>query len=59
MFGGCARAQPAFEYSVWAFRPPLDRLFRPSPSEPTKLAVYAFVRGPAVLGPLCDYADRI
>jgi len=59
VFGGYARALPAFEYSVWAFRPPFDRLFRLSPSEPTKQAVYAFVRDPAVLGPLRDWADRI
>lgn len=58
VFGACARSLPGFEYSVWTFRPPLDRLFRLSPSQPTRQAIYAYTKDPALLSALGEYAVR-
>ena len=41
------------------FRPPLDQLFRLSPSFPTKQTVYAFTRAAPLLEPLGAYAERL
>jgi len=58
VFDACAKDLPGFEYSVWRFRPPLDRLFRLSPSQPTQQAVYAYTKDPALLTALGEYAVR-
>jgi hypothetical protein len=44
VFAECARRLPGFDFSVWEFRPPLDRLFRLSAWSPTRQTVYAFLR---------------
>lgn len=56
VFDACAKGLPGFEYSVWTFRPPLDRVFRLSPSQPTRQAVYAYTKDPALLSALGEYA---
>ena len=58
VFDACAKGLPGFEYSVWTFRPPLDHLFRLSPSQPTRQAIYAYTRDPALLSALGEYAVR-
>jgi hypothetical protein len=58
VFEGCARALPGFAFSTWRFRPPFDRLFQLSPSEPTRQAVYAYVRDAALLDGLRAYAEQ-
>lgn len=58
VFERCARALPRFAYSVWRFRPPFDRLFRLSPTEPVVQAVYAYSTDSRLLEPLAAYADR-
>ena len=59
VFRACARRLPGFRASAWRFRPPFDRLFRLSPSSPTKQTVYAFTRDATLLDPLRDYADPL
>ncbi len=59
VFRACAQRLPGFHASVWGFRPPFDRLFRLSPSSPTKQTVYAFTRDATLLDPLRDYADPL
>jgi hypothetical protein len=56
VFAACAKRLPDFAYSVWAFRPPLDRLFRLSPRYSTRQAVYAFTREGRLLETLSEYA---
>jgi hypothetical protein len=56
IFAACAGRLPGFLYSVWAFRPPFDRLFRLSPHFPTKQTVYAFTRDARLLETLASYA---
>lgn len=56
VFEACAKRLPEFAYSVWGFRPPLDRLFRLSPRYPTRQTVYAFTREPSLLDALRTYA---
>lgn len=56
VFAACAARLPGFQYSVWAFRPPLDQLFRLSPREPTRQTVYAFTRDGRLLEELRAYA---
>ena len=58
VFDACAKGLPGFEYSVWTFRPPLDGLFRLSPSQPTRQAIYAYTKDPALLAALGEYAVR-
>ncbi len=58
VFDACAKGLPGFEYSVWTFRPPLDHLFRLSPSQATRQAVYAYTRDPELLSALGEYAVR-
>lgn len=57
MFERCARRLPELAYSVWAFRPPLDSLFRLSPRFPTRQTVYAYTRDQRLLDALRTYAD--
>jgi len=57
IFEACARRLPEFSYSVWSFRPPLDRLFRLSPRHPTRQTVYAYVRDHRLLEALRAYAE--
>ena len=57
VFRACAARLPAFDASVWMFRPPFDTLFRLSPHHPARQAVYAFVRDPGLLAPLRAYAQ--
>jgi len=59
VFAACAARLAGFEYSVWAFRPPLDHLFRLSPRYPTRQAVYAYTRDARLLGALAPYAERV
>lgn len=56
VFAACAARLPGFQYSVWAFRPPLDQLFRLSPRDPTRQTVYAFTRDGRLLEALRAYA---
>jgi hypothetical protein len=58
VFKACAARLPGFEYGVWSFRPPLDRLFRLSPRHPTRQAIYALTRDRALLDALGTYAVR-
>jgi hypothetical protein len=58
VFAACAERLPDFEYTVWRFRAPFDRLFRLSPTERTTQAVYAFTRDSRVLETLSVYVDR-
>lgn len=59
VFAACAARLAGFEYSVWSFRPPLDRLFRLSPRFPTRQTVYAFTRDARLLDALAPYAERL
>ncbi len=58
-FEACAKRLPEFAYTVWGFRPPLDRLFRLSAHYPTRQAVYAFARDSRLLDTLCTYASPL
>lgn len=57
VFDECRRRLTGLDYSVWAFRPPLDSLFRLSPAYPTRQAIYAFTRDPGLLDALRAYAQ--
>lgn len=57
VFEACAKRLPGWQSSVWAFRPPLDTLFRLSPRHPTRQTVYAFTRDARLLAALRAYAD--
>jgi len=59
LFARCAERLPAFRYSVWTFRPPLDGLFRLSPYFPTRQAVYVFARDDRFTEALRPYADPL
>ncbi len=59
VFEACAKRLPEFSYSVWAFRPPLDQIFRLSPRHPTHQVVYAFTRDARLLDELRAYADPL
>ena len=59
VFAACAARLADFQYSVWAFRPPLDKLFRLSPRYPTRQTVYALTRDARLLGALAPYAERV
>jgi hypothetical protein len=59
VFEACARSLPDLAYSVWGFRPPLDRLFRLSPRHPARQMVYAFTRDRCLLDALRAYADPL
>jgi hypothetical protein len=59
VFDACAKRLGAHTYTVWKFRPPLDALFRLSPSSPTRQTVYAFTRGPGLLEALRSYAEPL
>jgi len=59
VFDTCARRLKSHAYSVWRFRPPMDHLFRLSPSSPTRQVVYAFTRDAGLLEPLRVYADAL
>jgi hypothetical protein len=56
VFAACARRLPDLAYSVWAFRPPFDRVFRLSARDATRQAVYAFTRDGRLLETLRAYA---
>ena len=56
VFAACAARLPGFQYSIWAFRPPLDHLFRLSPRYPTRQTVYALTRDGRLLEALSAYA---
>ena len=56
LFDRCAAHLPDFHYTVWAFRPPLDTLFRLSPHLPTRQTLYTFTRNPRLLEALHPYA---
>ena len=56
VFAACAGRLPDLDYSVWAFRPPFDRLFQLSPRYPTRQTVYAFTRDARLLETLRAYA---
>lgn len=58
VFDACARRLPDLAYSVWRFKPPLDRLFRLSPHHPTHQVVYAFTRDRRLLDELGAYANQ-
>jgi hypothetical protein len=57
VFAACARRLGSHAFSVWRFRPPMDHLFRLSPSSPVRQVVYAFTRDPGFLEPLRAYAE--
>jgi hypothetical protein len=59
VFAACAARLADFQYSVWAFRPPLDQLFRLSAYYPTRQTVYAFTRDARLLEALTPYAERV
>ncbi|OLB53704.1 MAG: hypothetical protein AUH99_01555 [Candidatus Rokubacteria bacterium 13_2_20CM_2_70_11] len=59
VFDACARRLADRTYTVWKFRPPLDRLFRLSPRHPTRQTVYAFTRDGCLLDALRAYADPL
>ncbi len=59
VFEASARRLGGLVYSVWGFRPPLDRLFRLSPRHPTRQMVYAFTRDDRLLDELRAYADPL
>ena len=56
VFASCAARLADLQYSIWTFRPPLDKLFRLSPRYPTRQTVYAFTRDARLLEALCAYA---
>jgi hypothetical protein len=56
VFAACAGRLPGFAHSVWAFRPPFDRLFQLSPRFATRQTVYAFTRDARLLETLGVYA---
>lgn len=58
VFAACAARLAGLQYSIWAFRPPLDALFRLSPRYPTRQTVYAFTRDARLLEALAPYAER-
>jgi hypothetical protein len=59
VFAACAARLADFQYSVWAFRPPLDQLFRLSPRYSTRQTVYAYTRDARLLEALVPYAERV
>lgn len=59
VFQACARRLDDHAYTVWRFRPPLDHLFRLSPSSPVRQTVYAFTRDARLLDALRAYADPL
>ena len=59
VFQACARRLDDHTYTVWRFRPPLDHLFRLSPSSPVHQTVYAFTRDARLLDALRAYADPL
>lgn len=59
VFEACARRLPDHDYSVWGFRPPLDRVFRLSPRHPCRQVVYTFTRDRRLLDELRAYADPL
>jgi hypothetical protein len=59
VFEACTRRLPDHDYSVWGFRPPLERVFRLSPRHPCRQVVYAFTRDRRLLDELRAYADRL
>ena len=56
VFAACARQLPRFQFGVWAFRHPFDRLFRLSPRYPTGQAIYTYTRDRGLLDMLAPYA---
>lgn len=58
VFEACARRLPGYAYSVWTFRPPLDRIFRLTPRSPVRQTVYAYTRDAALVETLTEYAER-
>lgn len=59
VFEACRRRLPELDYGVWEFRAPFDRLFRLSPSDPTRQTVYAFTRDAVLRETLTAYARPV
>ena len=59
LFARCAGSLPGFRYTVWAFRPPLDHLFRLSPHFPTRQTLYCFTRDDRLTTALAPYATPL
>jgi len=59
LFARCAESLPDFRYTVWAFRPPLDYLYRLSPHFPTRQTLYTFTRDNRLTAALAPYATPL
>lgn len=56
VFEACAERLGHLRYRVWRFVPPFDSLFRLSPGQPTRQALYLFTRGPRLADALAEFA---
>jgi hypothetical protein len=59
VFGAAARRVPGLDYGVWAFRPPLDHLFKLTPRSPVRQTLYVYTRDAALPRALGAYAEAI
>ena len=59
VFRRCADRLPDLKYTVWNFEPPFDRLFRLTPYETAREAIYAYTEDPKILTPLHRFAREV